>query len=163
MTDASWENLLGMNLDAFKATIKQIKDCANTIARMENSHLIWWVSLQVRLPEFVSTYEAPTLSERLRDFARKLEKLRSFYGPKHKTTYHTWKAHVVAMVIEATKRPHDPEVSALISAVLNDHKYSEKAHQKWRLDHPELIERHRERLRERRSKRVPSPPPPQYR
>jgi hypothetical protein len=160
LTDESWESLLGMSLKEFKAAIQQIKDCADTIADIENSHLIWWVSLEIRDPSFVATYEAPTLSVRLSDFARELEKLRSFYGPKHKPSLHTWKAHVVAMVIEATKKPHDPEVSALISAVTNNPKYSEKRHGNWRRENQELIELHREKQRERRLKGIPPPPPP---
>jgi hypothetical protein len=159
LTDESWERLVGMNLKAFKAALQQIKDCADTIARIEKSNLIWQVSVETPLPEFLTTYEAPMLSERLRDFARKLQKLRSFYGPKHKPSLHTWKAHIVAMVIEATKRPHDPEVSALISAVVDD-VYSEKAHQAWREKYHWLIKSHRKGLRERRLNRVPPPSPP---
>ena len=160
LTDESWEGLLGMDLRAFKRAMKQIADCADTISRLENSELIWYVSVQARLPDFSATYEKPTLPERVRDFARRLQKLRSFYGPDHRPRYHIWKVHIVAMVLEATHRPHDPEVSELISAIRDDAKYSEKAHQKWRLENNELIEGHRERLRERRSHRVPPPPTP---
>src|SRR6185437_7427795 len=102
--------------------------------------------------------------ERLRTYAGVLDSLRPLLGPKLSVRLHAWKGSIVALVLEDTRQAHDPEVAAIISAVLDDDKYSEKAHQAWRLTHPRIIGRMTMALRQRRHKlasktAVPSLPP----
>lgn len=151
--DESWKHLAGMDLRAFKRGINQVRHCAGLIERLNRSQLVYHASIEIRLPPFVSIQESPTLPERLRDYASKLDFLRSVFGPKHKRRRHAWKAWIVAIVTEDTKKPHDPEVSSLIGAVLDESKYSEKAHQAWRLEHSDLIEVMREKLQQHRRKK----------
>jgi hypothetical protein len=94
---------------------------------------------EFQLPQFVDLPGHTSLSERLRAYADGLDYLRRFFGPKKKLRQHVWKAQLVAMVVSNTGAPRDREVSALIGAVLDAPKYSEKAHQAWRLSHAELI------------------------
>lgn len=155
--DHSWKSLVGTNLSSFKATIGLLSVCADRIEAIDRSELIHHVTIETRNPKFVVLCEGPTLAMRLREYADHLEVLRSLYGPKRKIRLHAWKSHIVAVVIEDTKRPHDHEVSALIAAVLDDTRYTEKAHQAWRRKHDDFIELQRELVRERRN---PSPPPP---
>jgi hypothetical protein len=152
LADESWKELVGMDLRGFKAAMSQIRDCANVISRLNGSELIYRTSIEDRDPRFVEVHESPTLPERLREYADKLDSLRSVYGPKQKMRMHVWKAWIVAIVTEDTKKTYDREVSSLIAAVLNDLKYSQKAHQAWRLKHGHIIEMMRDKLQRKRLK-----------
>jgi hypothetical protein len=147
LTDESWKTLVGTSLRGFKVAIKQIRHCAGLIERLDRSDLMYRVSIELRDPRFAEVHRSPSLPERLREYAKTVDSLTRTFGPKHKVTKHFWKARLVATVLEQTGKAHDPEVSSLIAAVLNDDDYSEKAHQAWRLKHGPLIEN--ERLRER--------------
>lgn len=159
LADESWPKLVGMDLRAFKTALVLIKHCARMIDRLNRSELIYRLSIEHRKPWFVGLHESPTLPERLREYATQLDSLRGVYGPKLKVRQHAWKAWVVAMVTEETRKPHDREVSSLIAAVLDDSKYTERAHQAWRLKHSDLIEMMKEKLpKHRRKKALQSPP-----
>lgn len=152
-TDESWKQLVGMDLPRFKGEIRQIRHCADIIDRLNRSDLIYHASLEIQYPQFVELSKSRTLPEQLREYADSLDSLRRVFGPKPKPRRHAWKAWIVAVVTEDTKAPHDREVSSLIGAVLDDPEYCEKAHQKWRLDHTDLIERMRIKLLQNRLKR----------
>jgi hypothetical protein len=157
LTDESWETLVGMDLRQFKVAVTQIKDCADTIDRLNRSELIYRAAIYLYDPCFAGVGQPPTLPVRLREYAKAVESLREKLGPGHKIWLHVWKAQLVAIVLEATSDPHDREVSAIIAAMLNSPRYSEKTHQAWRLGHREIIEQERKRLQERSSGRVASP------
>jgi hypothetical protein len=143
LTDESWRTLLEMDLRAFKVTLRQVRDCAAIIDRLNRSNLINHVSIEIPDIRFAGVHQSPTLPDRLREYANGVESLRRFIGPEHKIRMHVWKAWLVGIVLEQTGKAHDPEVSALIAAVLNNPKYSEKAHQAWRLKHSSLVEKQR--------------------
>lgn len=158
LTKETWNALVGMDLRSLKATLAEIRSCAAMIERLNRSELLYRVSIEMHDPRFAELHRPPSLPDRLRAYAKAIESLPKVFGPKHKVAMHAWKAHLVAAVLQQTGKAHDCEVSSLIAAVLNSSKYSEKAHQAWRLDHAELIERERMRLQERGSKRIASPP-----
>jgi hypothetical protein len=138
-TDESWQQLVGMGQSRFQREIRQIRNCAAVVDRLNRSELIYHASVEIKLLQFIDVHKSPSLSEQLRAYAEGLDFLRKMFGPKTKLRQHVWKAQLVAMVVNNTGTPHDREVSALIGAVLDDPKYSEKAHQAWRLGHAELI------------------------
>lgn len=151
-TDESWMQLVEMDLPRFKREIRQIRQCADIIDRLNRSDLIYHVSIEIRLPWPAELHKYQTLPGQLREYADALDSLRRVFGPKSRPRLHAWKAWIVALVMEDTKAPHDREVSSLIGAVLDDPKYSEKAHQKWRLDHIDHIKLMRKRVLQRRRK-----------
>src|SRR5262249_30130807 len=151
--------LVGMNLLTFQGAIREIRDCATRIESLTRTQLIHDATIEFHLPAFVGLRGGPTLARTLREYADQLKLLASLLGPKRKLKLHVWKANVVALVIEDTKRPYAPQVTALISAVLDDDGYSERAHQQWRLTHQNLIEAERKRLR--RFKLSPPPTTPE--
>jgi len=151
-TDESWKQLVDMGLPRLKREIRQIRNCANIIERLNRSDLVYHVSIEIQLPQFVAVRKSPTLPEQLREYANALDSLRRVFGPKSRPRLHAWKAWIVAVVTEDTKAPHDREVSSLIGAVLDDPKYSEKAHQKWRLDHIDHIKLMKKKVLQRRQK-----------
>jgi len=153
LAEESWETLVGVDLRSFTAAIAQIRGCAGVIDRINASELIYRVLIEHRDPRFAWLRGSPTISERLREYANTLDFLRRVHGPKRKIRAHAWKAWIVAHVLEDTKRPHDLEVSSLIAAVLDDPKYSEKAHQAWRLKNTDILQMMVETLRERRYRR----------
>jgi hypothetical protein len=152
LADESWKSLVGMNLRKLRATIRQIKDCAASIDRLNRSDLIHRVSLEYRDIRFASVHESPTLADRLRDYANLIESLRQDYGPKRRVSMNAWKAWIVAIVTEDTRKNYDREVSSLIAAVLDNPKYSDKAHQAWRLKHGHAVEMMRGKLRQSRAR-----------
>ena len=154
LADESWETQIGMRLRDFKGAITGIRHCADTIDRLNRSELIYRASIEHRIPGFVGLWESPTLAERLREYATVLDWLRRFFGPKRSIRLHVWKAWIVAVVTEDTKKPHDSEVSFLIAALLDNPKYSLAAHQRWRLKHLHHIEVMRKKLHDRRLKRA---------
>jgi hypothetical protein len=143
LANESWQALVGMNLRGFKTVLAEIKNCADIVERLNRSELIHRLSIEHRNPLFVGLHDSPTLPDRLREYAKRLDQQTELFGPKRNHRKHLWKALIVAIVTEDTKRPHDAEVSAIIAAVLKDMKYSEKAHQAWRLKHRSYIERMR--------------------
>jgi hypothetical protein len=151
--DESWKELVGMNLRAFKTALTQIRSCADMIDRLNRSDLIYRLSIEYLDPLFVGLHEAPTLPERLRDYAGLLDHRRKLFGPRRNIRRHVWKAWIVAIVTEDSPSPHDPEVASIIAAILDDSKYSEKAHQAWRLKHQDFIEVMRTKLKAQRFKR----------
>jgi hypothetical protein len=161
LADESWETQIGMKLRDFKSAVTHIRDCANTIDRLNRSELIYRASIEHRLPGFIGLLEPPTLAERVREYANNLEWLRNVFGPKRSHRLHAWKAYIVAVVTEDTKKAHDLEVSSLIAAVLDNHTYSLDAHKTWRLKHPELIVEMRKILQDRRLVKRPFPSPPE--
>jgi len=160
LADEAWETLVGMELRSFKRELAHIRNCAGVIDRLSRSELIYRLSIEHSDPGFVRLHESPTLSERLREYVSLLDYGRKLFGPKRKISAHAWKALIVAHVIEDTKRPHDLEVSSLIAAVLDDPKYSEKAHQAWRLKYSDTIEKMVGTLRKHRDERRKILPPP---
>jgi hypothetical protein len=140
-----------MDLRGFKAAVRQIRNCADLIDRLNRSDLLYRLSIELRDPRFVGVHQSPTLPDRLRGYVKAVESLPRTFGPKHKITLHVWKARLVATVLEQTGKAHDPEVSSLIAAVLNAPQYSEKAHQAWRLKHAAIIENEKTRERVRRA------------
>ena len=152
--DESWDALVGRNLRAFKGAIAQIRDCANVIEGFNRSELVYHATIEIGDPRFSRLSESPSLSERLREYAVGLDLLRVTYGPGPAIRRHAWKAWIVARVMEDTKRPHDREVASLIAAVSGEAEYSEKAHQAWRRDHRELIEKMHGKLLDRRRNRI---------
>jgi hypothetical protein len=153
MTDETWKDLVGMDLRALRAALRQIKSCADVIERLNHSVLINSVSLELRYPQFVDIHKRPTLSTRLQAYAGSVESLLRLFGPKLRPMMHGWKTLLVATVMEDAGRPCDKEVSAIMAATLQAD-YSEKAHQKWRLGRRKEIEEAQHHLRERRSKRA---------
>ena len=139
LADETWDALVGMDLRQFKAVLSDIRNCALKMDRLYRSELIHRLSIEHRDPKFVRIHDIPTIPDQIRTFADAIEHYGNLLGPKRKIRGHTWKARIVAMVIEDTHKPHDPEVSGLIAAVLNNTKYSEKAHQEWRRKHPDFI------------------------
>lgn len=131
LTSESWGDLLGMSLRSLKKTVKQIMDCADTVALLERSELAYYVSIE--LGADTRLLETPKLSERLRKYANEVQHLMSIFGPTRKVKLNAWKAFVVATVIEHTAEPHDTEVAALISALTGNPRYTTKSHQQWRL------------------------------
>jgi len=154
LADESWETLVDMDLRAFKRAIAQIRDCAGMIDRLNCSHLMHHLSLETRDPRFVGLHASPTLPEQLRVYANLLDSVREERGPDHPIGRNTWKAWVVAIVTQDTKRPHDREVSSLIAAILDDSKYSESAHREWRLKHKDGVKMMRKILQDHRRKRA---------
>jgi hypothetical protein len=152
-TDESWKQLVEMDLPRFKREIRQIRHCGDIIDRLNCSDLIYHASIEIQLPQFVELHKSRTLPEQLREYADALDSLRRVFGPKPKPRRHAWKAWIVAVVTEDTKALHDLEVSSLIGAVLDDPEHTEKAHQKWRLDHADLIELMRNEVIQRRRKK----------
>jgi hypothetical protein len=150
LTNESWKGLVGMNLRGFKRAIRHIRDCAGTIEQFNRSELIYRLSIEHRDPGFVGLHESPTLPERLREYAKLLDHRRQLFGPRRNFRGHAWKAWIVAIVTEDTRSPHDPEVASIIAAILNNPKYSEKAHQMWRLKHKDFIEMMKTKLQKRR-------------
>ncbi len=140
LADESWKSLVEMNLRAFKGAIGQIRHCADMIDRLNRSHLIYRLSIEHRDPRFAGIHELPTLAERLRGYANLVDQQRYLFGPKRKIRWQMRKAWIVAIVIEHTGKPHDREVAALIASVLDLRKYSEKAHQAWRVKHTDFVE-----------------------
>lgn len=159
LADESWETFVGMDLRRFKKEIGQIRTCADVIDRLNRSELIYRLSIEHPDPWFVGIHESPTLPERLRQYANLLDHRRKVFGPKRKIRTHTWKAWIVAHVMEDTKKPHDHEVASLLAAVLDDPEYSDKAHQAWRLKNTDIIEMMIETLREHRRQNTLPPPP----
>jgi hypothetical protein len=145
--DDCWKTLMDMDLRGFKRALKQIRNCASMIDRLNCSSLIHDLSLETLDPRFVGLHESPTLPERLREYANKLDSLRGVFGLHQKLRLDAWKALIVATVTEGTKKPHDSEVSSMIAGVLNDPKYSLAAHSAWRRKHGHLIERMRKTVR----------------
>jgi hypothetical protein len=150
LDDESWQVLVGMDLRRFNGVIREIRSCAAAIDGLCRSQLIYRLSIQHRDPLFVRIYDAPTLPDQLRRFAGAIEHKSKLFGPKRKIREHMWKAGIVAMVIEDTHKAHDSEVSTLIGAVLNNEKYSEKAHQEWRRKHKDFIRIARRQIIENR-------------
>lgn len=138
-TDESWQKLVGMRLPRFKREIAQVRSCADILERLNSSELIYHAAIEIQLPQFVDIHKTPSLSDQLHAYADGLDYLRKYFGPKRNPREQAWKARLVAIVIADTKTPHDREVSSLIAAVLENPKYSEKAHQTWRLGHANLI------------------------
>jgi hypothetical protein len=83
--------------------------------RLYRSELIHRLSIEHRDPKFVRIHDIPTIPDQIRTFADAIEHYGNLLGPKRKIRGHTWKARIVAMVIEDTHKPHDPEVSGLIA------------------------------------------------
>jgi len=157
LVNESWKGLVDMNLRGFKRAIKHIRDCADTIEQLNRSELIYRLSIEHRDAGFVGLHESPTLPERLRKYASLLDHRRQLFGPKRNFRGHAWKAWIVAIVTQDTGSPHDPEVASIIAAILDARKYSEKAHQAWRLKHQRVIEMMRRELKVQRFERtVPS-------
>jgi hypothetical protein len=154
LADDSWKTLVDMDLKAFKGSIKEIRDCAAIIDRLNRTELIYHLSIETRDAQFVGLHESPTLAERLREYASKLDSLRHLFGPDQCLKLHAWKASIVARVIEDTKDPHDLEVSSLIAAALDDPEYSVGAHKQWRFRHRALIEDTRKKVQDRRLNRA---------
>jgi len=152
-TDETWERLVKKDLRTFKKEIGQIRACANIIDRFNRSELVYHASIEIRDPMFVWLNESPSIAEQLRKYADSLDLLRVMFGPKRALRWHAWKAWIVAVVTEDTRAPYDRQVSSLIGAVTDDPEYGEKAHQTWRLDHSDLIEKMRQILLEHRRKR----------
>jgi hypothetical protein len=159
VTDETWKTLIGMELREFQRALKQIKTCADMIDRLNGTDLVYGLAVERLDPLFVALHQSPTLSERLREYVGVLELRRMQFGPKRKIRAHVWKAHIMAIVIEDARSPHDKEVSAIVGAVMDHPNYSEKAHQKWRLDNQVLIDMMRTKLQERRRRRSSSLPP----
>jgi len=151
-TDESWKELVGMNLRAFKTALTQIRSCSDVIERLNRSELVYRLSIEHQDPLFAGLHQSPTIPERLREYVALLDHRRRLFGPRRSIRAHVWKAWIVAIVTEDTQSPHDPEVSSIIAAVLEDSRYSEKAHQAWRLKHKGFIEMMRTKLRGQRSK-----------
>jgi hypothetical protein len=151
-TEESWKQLVGMGLPRFKREIEKIRHSADIVGRLNRSELIYHATIEIQLPQFVQLHNPQILPEQLREYADALDYLRTVFGPRRKPRSHAWKAWIVAVVTEDTKAPHDHEVSSLIGAVSNDPDYSEKAHQKWRLDHADLIETMRNKVLQQRHK-----------
>jgi len=151
-TDESWKELVGMNLRAFKTALTQVRGCSDVIERLNRSELVYRLSIEHQDPLFAGLHQSPTIPERLREYVALLEHRRRLFGPRRSIRTHAWKAWIVAIVTEDTQSPHDPEVSSIIAAVLEDSRYSEKAHQAWRLKHKGFIEMMRTKLRQQRSK-----------
>jgi hypothetical protein len=159
LADESWETQIGMKLRDFKRAMKDVRDCANKIDRLNRSELIYRAAIEHRFPGFVGLLESPTIAERLREYATMLDWLCRVLGPKRSIRLHTWKAWIVAVVTEGTKRPHDLEVSSLIAAVLDDPNYSLDAHKTWRAKHLPLIEMMKKKIQDQRlTKAFLSPP-----
>lgn len=156
-TDESWKQLVGMSLPRFRREINRIRQCADLVDRLDRSELVYHATIEVQPPQFAEILKTSALPQQLRGYADALDSLRTLYGPKLKRRRHAWKASIVAVVMEDTKACHDREVSSLVGAVLSDPEYFEKTHQKWRLDHTDYIERARNELLERRSKRYLRP------
>ena len=158
LTDESWENRVGMDLRTFKKSIDQIKDCANLIDRLDHSELLYHQAVELGDTRFAAIHQSPTLSERLLDYAAKIEALRRERGPKTGPAKHAWKAYLLAIVLHATGSAHDKELSALIAAALDHPSYSEVTHGAWRRAHRSIVEsavrRYRERLRRREAARL---------
>jgi len=159
LADESWKEQVGMDLRQFQRCITEIGHCAKIVDRLNRSKLIYRASIELRIPGFVDLLHSPTLSEQLREYALKLDRLRLLLGPKRKIGVHVWKAWIVAMVTEATRSPHHREASAIIGAALGIN-YSEVAHRAWRLKHAEWIEMMRPKLPKHRRSSVPAIPPP---
>jgi hypothetical protein len=138
-TAESWKELVGMDLRAFKALTSEIRNCAGKIERLEKSELMYHLRYELPNSSFERLREQPVLSTRLRDFASLLDDARTHVGPKRRPRLNAWKARVVATVSTRTGRVCDREVSAIISAILQETNYTEKAHQTWRLKHAGLI------------------------
>ena len=155
--DDCWKKLVGTGLRNYRRNIREIENCANLIERLNRSKLLWLLTRATGHADarFAEIHRSPTLPEQLRKYADNLSCLPEVYGPKRKLARHAWKAFIVANVIEVTGTPHDPEVSALIAAVLDDDRYGEKAHQAWRLKHAELIKKIRDPYA---GSRLPRPP-----
>lgn len=152
LADESWKELIGMDLRKFRTAIRQIRNCADDIDQLNRSELIHRVSFEHRDPRFARVHESPTLPDQLREYANLIESLRLVYGPKQKVTMNAWKAWIVAIVTDDTRKNHDREVSSLIAAVLDDSRYSEKAHQAWRLKHRPYVEMMRQKLHQHRAR-----------
>ena len=159
LSDESWKTQIGMSLRNIKRAIAHIRHCADIIDRLNDSELMYRASIEHRLPGFVGLRESPTLAERLREYAAKLEMLRRVFGPKRSIRLQAWKAWIVAVVTEDTKRAHDWEISYLIAAVLDEPKYSADAHKAWRRKYVPLIAAMRKKVQDQRLKRPPASPP----
>jgi hypothetical protein len=153
LADSSWKQLLGVDLRAFKRAIRNIRICADAIEKLNRSELVYRLSIEHRDTEFVGVHEYPTLPGRLRHYAGLLDHRRHLLGPKRNVRGHAWKAWIVAIVTEDTGHPHDREVASLIAAILKVDKYSEKAHQAWRLKSLDFIEIMRTKLKNQRANR----------
>jgi hypothetical protein len=149
LVDESWEALTGMDLRTLKTNLAKISECADMIKRLNDAELIYRTAFELKDTYFAQIYQSPTLPELLLEYANKIKSLLRIQGPGHKIYLHVWKAHFVAIVVESTGKAHDLEVSSIIAAVLNTPKYSEKAHQAWRLRYAQVIENERVRLRAR--------------
>jgi hypothetical protein len=68
-TDESWENLVGMDLRAFRSLVSQIRDCAGKIDRLNRSELIYHCGFELGDPRFAWVRESPTLPEQLFEYA----------------------------------------------------------------------------------------------
>jgi hypothetical protein len=159
LADDSWTTRLGRGMDRrkFLSIMEQIRECANLIARLNRSELIHTLSVELRDPWFAALHNRPTLPERLRYYAQSFELLPKVFGPRRRNREDSWKALLVAQVLEDTGRPHDKQVSALIAAVLDLRKYSEQAHGKWRRNHGAQIKKMEKHLANH-SKLLPEPP-----
>jgi hypothetical protein len=149
-THESWSELVGMDLRAFKVLISEIRNCAGRIKRLEESELMYHLRFELPNSPFERLREQPVLSTRLREFASLLDAARAQVGPKRRPRLNAWKARVVATVSTRVGRVCDREVSAIISAILQEPNYTEKAHQTWRLKHAGLIAKAMRSVRDRR-------------
>ncbi len=110
--EKSWESLTGLSRRSLRAAVGKWRRSALEIERFNLSFLGWFLGVQSGHKYFSSS---PNL---IRRCACTVERQLAFAGPKKRPFLNCFKAYLVAYVHETTKRWHDEEVSALISAAM---------------------------------------------
>jgi hypothetical protein len=149
LTVESWDSQIGMGLRDLKTALTEIRNCADIIGRLNRTEVLYRAIVEHRIPDFVSLCELADLPESLRRYASAVKWFCQIVGPKRRPRLLAWKAWIVAVVWESTNRPHDVEVASLIGAVLDDADYSAEVHKTWRFRHRALIQKSRNKVRDR--------------
>ncbi len=122
----NWKKLTGMTLDQTKRFIEAIRRTADGIQET-HSHALGFLLIQSESTKCLT--HLPTF---LRRYAQQLQAATKLFGPRKHAISKVWKCHLISHVLNATGKPHDKEVSELISAALNGQTYTADVHKVWR-------------------------------
>ncbi len=125
----TWEEALGFD-DPKKAhrLAERIRKCAREVGSLESDYF------RILVVELLQT-SIPHLASTLCSVADLLQAVRKSAGPKKHPLRNAVICLLVSYVKETTGRYYDKEVSALLSAVLDNDVYDKSRHGRWRREH----------------------------
>ena len=137
----TWQRLIGMERRQIKSATSGLARCAGQVARINRSQVFMllcqkapavWESLYPRIREPGIEGMIAKLPLILCTYEKTLEQCSKEFQPGKRFNLHAAKEEFVKYVCAKTGKPHDREVSAMISAMLDDDNYSPDDHLQWR-------------------------------